>query len=166
VHKFPSTEKRLLLIWTKRAAYVIGKFGVTLGAAAPGGGVTFTSKSTPAYAELVPISMLVFFCRLTSVRRPITAEGLTTNTLPLPLLVFIPALRVPAQTFPLVSGMGVHPLAEQSVPDEQIAPPVIAPVPLFSTQWVLPVFPNVKFPLLCAEAIPVANTAINSADVK
>src|SRR5258708_40290821 len=95
VHKVPSTSKRLVLIWMKRAAYVIGKFGVMLGAGAPGGGVTFTSKSTPANAELLPILTVLLFCTLTSVRRPITAEGLMTNTLPAPLLVFIPALRVP-----------------------------------------------------------------------
>src|SRR2546426_11818113 len=51
--------------------------------------------STPANAELVPMLTELFFPTLTSVRRPMTAEGLMTKALPLPLLVFIPALRVP-----------------------------------------------------------------------
>jgi hypothetical protein len=42
------------------------------------------------------MSTVPFFPTVTSVRRPITAEGLTTNTLPLPLLVLIPAERLPA----------------------------------------------------------------------
>src|SRR5215831_506200 len=59
--------------------------------------VADTEKSTPAIAELVPTEIVAFFCRLTSVRRPITAEGLTTNTLPLPLFVLMALLRLPTQ---------------------------------------------------------------------
>jgi len=73
------------------------KFGVTQGVGWPPIPLAVTEKSTPAYAELVPTSIVLFFCRLTSVRRPTTAEGLTTNTLPKPLLVFMAAPRVPEQ---------------------------------------------------------------------
>src|SRR5262245_34294943 len=66
--------------------------------------LTSTLKSTPASAELVPMLTVLFFPTETSVRSPITAEGLIRKTLPLPLLVFIPALRKPAhlplETFP------------------------------------------------------------------
>jgi hypothetical protein len=46
-----------------------------------------TEKSTPANAELVEV--VCFELMVTSVRRPMTADGLTTNTLPFPLLVLI-----------------------------------------------------------------------------
>src|SRR6266852_6710546 len=81
---------------------------MTLGWGWPDSGLTVTAKSTPASAELVPMSMLLFFPTVTSVRRPITAEGLTTNTLPLPLFVFIPACRPPMhawlETTPHIPG--------------------------------------------------------------
>src|SRR5262249_22619330 len=115
-----------------RAAYVTGKFGVTHGAGAPDGGVTCTSKSTPAKAELVPTLMVLLFCTVTFVSRPITAEGLMTNTLPLPLLVFMPALMVPPQTPEAVRGTLVR--LKQSVRAEQVAPRVIPPLPEFTTQ--------------------------------
>src|SRR5216684_133379 len=89
----------------------MGKFGIVF-ARLPLGSVAFTSKSTPAYAELVPTLMVEFFCTVTSVRRPITAEGSTTNTFPLPLLVLIPALRVPAQS--VAPGTIVHPVLVQT----------------------------------------------------
>src|SRR5215510_4201575 len=107
-------------------------------AAPPFGSVTFTSKSTPASAELVPTLMVAFLCTVTSVRRPITAEGRMTNTFPAPLFVLIPAERLPAQS--VAPGTIVHPLASQTELWEQVAPPVIEPF-WFSTQWVLPVLP-------------------------
>jgi hypothetical protein len=116
----------------------------------PFGSVTPTEKSTPASAELVPTSSVAFFCRLTSVRRPMTAEGSMTNTLPAPLLVLIAALNVPAQLF--CPGVIVHtthcpvershesPVGQATVDEhagvllsvqvelcEQVAPPVIEP---------------------------------------
>src|SRR5215468_1607972 len=109
------------------------------GSGAPDGGVTWTSRSTPAKAELVPTLMVLLFCTVTFVSRPITAEGLMTNTLPLPLLVFMPALMVPPQT--PEAGIGTHVPLEQSVPAEHVAPPVIAPVPEFTTQCNPPVPP-------------------------
>ena len=60
-----------------------------------GAGLTSTLKFTPASAELVPVKGVVLVVRLTSVRRPITADGRMTNTLPLPLLVLMPTLNPP-----------------------------------------------------------------------
>jgi hypothetical protein len=57
------------------------------------------------------------FYRLTSVKRPITADGLTRNTLPLPLLVFIPALKLP-----------VHPPVH--TPPVQVCPGAQSPLPV------------------------------------
>src|SRR5215469_8437220 len=108
--------------------------------------VATTLKSTPANAELVPTESVAFFCRLTSVRRPITAEGRTTNTLPLPLFVFIALLRLP--THPPVHTPALH-----------VVPPVIVPLE-FNTQCVVPVFPYVKLPLLCAIAMPHDRRAV------
>src|ERR1043165_2613206 len=73
-----------------------------LGWAWPDSGVPTTLKSTPASAELVPMLMVLLFDTLTLVSRPTTAEGLMRNTLPLPLLVFIPAEMDPAH-FPLLT---------------------------------------------------------------
>jgi hypothetical protein len=56
--------------------------------------VTLTLKFTPANAELLATNC--FELSETSVRRPITAEGLTTKTLPLPLFVFIATTALPA----------------------------------------------------------------------
>jgi hypothetical protein len=53
--------------------------------------VTVTRKSIPASAELFTLLPDCLELTVTSVRRPITAEGRMSNTLPLPLLVFIPA---------------------------------------------------------------------------
>src|SRR5260370_42120118 len=116
----------------------MGKVGIVLGGL-PLGSVAFTSQSNPGYAELVPTLMVAFCCRVTSFRRRITAEGSTTNTFPLPLFVLIPALRVPAQS--VSPGTIVHPVLVQTDLWEQVAPPVIAPLFPFRTQWVLPVFP-------------------------
>src|SRR5437773_11763451 len=60
-----------------------------------GAGLTSTLKSTPASAELVPTEARLVLVRLTSVRRPITADGRMTNTLPAPLLVLMPTLNPP-----------------------------------------------------------------------
>src|SRR5215472_17563037 len=89
-----------------RESYVTVELGITTGLPGP---VTLTVKSTPASAELLtPPTVLPFCCEftVTSVRRPTTAEGLTTNTLPLPLLVLIPATALPMHS-PL---WGVHEL--------------------------------------------------------
>src|SRR5437879_12881825 len=104
-----------------------------------GAGLIETLKSTPASAELVPMSVVLLFCRLTSVRRPTTAEGRKTNTLPLPLFVLIPTENPPThKPLPL-------PSPEQAIVPSgwtvqfcwQICPPVIEPFE-FRTQWVLP----------------------------
>src|SRR5262249_18781354 len=63
------------------------------------GPVTDTEKFTPARAELLTAPLPLPDCfelTVTSVRRPMTAEGLTTNTLPFPLEVLIPATAMPA----------------------------------------------------------------------
>jgi hypothetical protein len=52
-----------------------------------------TEKSTPANEEL--LAVVCFELMVASVSRPMTAEGLTTNTLPLPLFVFIATLVLP-----------------------------------------------------------------------
>jgi hypothetical protein len=71
---------------------------MTVGEAWPDCGITVTWKFAPASAELLTAPVLLpfwFELTVTSVRRPITAEGLTTNTLPLPLEVLIPAMALP-----------------------------------------------------------------------
>src|SRR5262249_40413826 len=70
-------------------------FGVMQGWCWPLMLVATMLKSTPANVELVSTESVAFFCRLTSVRRSIIAEGWTTNTLPLSLFVFIALLRLP-----------------------------------------------------------------------
>jgi hypothetical protein len=52
-----------------------------------------TEKSTPAKAELDAV--VCFELTVTSVSRPITAEGRTKNTLPFPLLVLIATSVLP-----------------------------------------------------------------------
>src|SRR5262245_27975337 len=107
---------------------------------AAGAGLTAMLKSTPASAELVPTSTVLFFCRLTSVRSPITAEGRITNTLPAPLFVLIPTANPPAHR-PLPWPLPVHvmtPVMGSAVQFSwQVSPPVIEPFEL-STQWILP----------------------------
>src|SRR5215510_11445762 len=61
-----------------------------------GAGLTATLKSTPASAELVPMDPALLLLRLTSVRRPITADGRMTNTLPFPLFWAKAALLAPS----------------------------------------------------------------------
>src|SRR5215510_3418428 len=104
-----------------------------------GAGFTSTLKSTPASAELVPMDPVLFLVRLTSVRRPITADGRMTNTLPLPLLVLMPAARLPTHK-PLPWPSPEH----ATVPSgwrvqllSQICPPVMPPLDC-RTQWVVP----------------------------
>src|SRR5215467_13624105 len=104
-----------------------------------GAGLTSTLKSTPASAELVPTEVVLVLARLTSVRRPITADGRMTNTLPLPLLVLMPTLNPPTHRS-LPWPLPVH----ATVPSGwrvqfswQICPPVMLP-PAFRTQWVVP----------------------------
>src|SRR5215469_764684 len=78
-----------------RESYVTAVFGITWGLPGP---VTDTVKSTPASAELLTppvVAPFWFELTVTSVSRPTTAEGLTTKTLPLPLLVLIPATALP-----------------------------------------------------------------------
>src|SRR2546425_6773814 len=118
--------------------------GLTTGPTCPAVGSTSTLTSTPASAELVWVVLVM----VTSVRRPMTIEGRMTNTLPLPLLVFIPAAKLPTQS-PVCA---VHPVLSQVC--WQIWPPVIVPL-LLSTQlsfapWLL----YVKLPLLWAKTAP------------
>src|ERR1043166_6452671 len=101
-----------------------------------GAGLTSTLKSTPASAELVPTEARLVLVRLTSVRRPITADGRMTNTLPAPLLVLMPTLNPPTH----VPSTPVH----ATVPSGwrvqlfwQISPPWMLP-PDCRTQWVAP----------------------------
>src|SRR5215467_2573822 len=104
-----------------------------------GAGLTSTLKSTPASAELVPMSATLFLARLTSVRRPTTADGRMTNTLPLPLLVLMPAAKPPAhKLLPLPSPR--HAIVPSGLRVQfcwQICPPVMLPLE-FRTQWVEP----------------------------
>lgn len=107
-HRVEIAENRLLLIWTNRESYVTGYAGVRVGLAPPPTGVTATDTSTPASAELDPMNVLVpaALClppMVASVRRPITAEGLMTNTFPLPPDVFIPAEKPPMHALSWVS---------------------------------------------------------------
>src|SRR5579864_7799922 len=97
-------------------------------------------KSTPASAELVPTLTVLLFCRLTSVKRPTTAEGRMSNTLPAPLLVLIPTANPPAhKLLPWPSPVHViTPVLGSAVQFSwQVCPPVIEPLE-FRTQWVLP----------------------------
>src|SRR5215472_8669559 len=105
-----------------------------------GAGLTVMLKSTPASAELLPAEAEVFLeLRLTSVRRPITADGRMTNTLPLPLLVLMPTPNPPTHKL-LPWPAPVH----ATVPSgwrvqlfSQICPPVMLPLE-FRTQCVVP----------------------------
>src|SRR5262249_1759097 len=105
-----------------------------------GAGLTVTLKSTPASAELVPAEEEVFLeLRLTSVRRPITADGRMTNTLPLPLLVLMPTPNPPTHK-PLPWPSPVHwtvPSGWRVQFSWQICPPVMLPLASI-TQWVVP----------------------------
>jgi hypothetical protein len=109
---------------------------------------------------------LCFELTVTSVRRPITAEGLITNTLPLPLEVLIPATATPAHC----PDCGVHvllPRASIVQLDWQVYPPEMVPPEFRVHATGLVPFPVVeyeKFPLLCANA--VTDAAINAADLK
>src|SRR5260370_2972121 len=88
---------------------------MTVGLGWPLCGTAVTVKSGPDRAELLTAPVVApfwFELRLTSVRRPMTAEGLTTNTLPAPLDVLIPATACP----PHVPEAGVHVL----LPEESI----------------------------------------------
>src|SRR2546428_10994950 len=105
-----------------------------------GAGLTSTLKSTPASAELVPTEARLVLVRLTSVRRPITADGRMTNTLPAPLLVLMPALNPPAHKrlpWPSPAQLTVPVVGSRGQFSSQICPPVIVP-PAFRTQWVAP----------------------------
>src|SRR5260370_13893440 len=131
------------------------------------GPVTDTEKFTPASAELLWMSCFEF--RVTSVRRPMTAEGLITNTLPLPLDVLMPATALPmhwpvcAVQLLVPSGFNVHCWTHDN-------PPVIVPLLSMVHAIGLAPFPVVeyeKFPLLCAKelaakhSIATARTAIH-----
>lgn len=70
-----------------------GKFGVGTAVLALGALGMLTEKSTPAKAEL--LAVVCFELMVTSVSRPMTAEGLTTKTLPFPLFVLIATLVLP-----------------------------------------------------------------------
>src|SRR5215813_5279426 len=104
-----------------------------------GAGLTATLKSTPASAELVPTEVVTFLKRLTSVRRPITADGRMTNTLPLPLLVLMPTPNPPTHK-PLPWPLPVQSIAPvvglRAQLSWQICPPVMLPL-VFRTQWVV-----------------------------
>ena len=77
-----------------------------------------------------------------------TIEGRMTNTLPLPLLVFIPAAKLPTQS-PVCA---VHPVLSQVC--WQIWPPVIVPLLLSTQLSVAPWLLYVKLPLLWAKTAP------------
>src|SRR5215510_389289 len=104
-----------------------------------GAGLTATLKSTPASAELVPIEVVLFLVRLTSVRRPTTADGRMTNTLPLPLLVLMPTPNPPTHTsFPWPSPVhATVPSGWRVQVSWQICPPEMLPLDS-RTQWVVP----------------------------
>jgi len=107
-------------------------------------GRTDTAKSTPASAELVPVVLVLFFDTVTSVKRPTTAEGLITNTFPLPLLVFIPVVTLPMQLqgglgLPFLSTPPQFPVPPKTRLLAHCCPPVMVPVLLlFSTHAVCP----------------------------
>jgi hypothetical protein len=130
---------------------------VILGLPCPLSGVTVTQKFAPARAELLTAPVLLPDCfelTLTSVRRPTTAEGRTTNTLPLPLDVLIPAMAFPMQ-IPVDWVHVLLPLASTLQLIWQVCPPVMLP-PLSITHAVVPPpVPYVKLPLLCARATVV-----------
>jgi len=72
--------------------------------------VQLTCISTPARAELLTEPLTGLIClelTVTSVSRPTTAEGLTTNTLSLPLLVLIVTLALPTQFAPHAAPLQV-----------------------------------------------------------
>ena len=83
-------------------------------------GETDTWKSIPASAELLvePLVVICLELTVTSVSSPITAEGLMTNTLPLPLLVLIPAFALPIQPVRLFAG-------REQVPELQVDPELL-----------------------------------------
>src|SRR5215470_15130478 len=105
-----------------------------------GAGLTVMLKSTPASAELLPAEAEVFLLlRLTSVRRPTTADGRMTNTLPLPLLVLMPTPNPPMHK-PLPWPSPVHttePSGWSVQVSWQVCPPVMLPL-VSRTQWVEP----------------------------
>src|SRR5215467_912867 len=104
-----------------------------------GAGFTSMLKSTPASAELLPTDAVLFFARLTSVRRPITADGRMTNTLPLPLLVLMPTPNPPMHK-PLPWPSPVHttePSGWSVQVSWQVCPPVMLPLDC-RTQCVVP----------------------------
>ena len=119
---------------------------MTVGTGWPLLGRTDTAKSTPASAELVPVLLVLFFDTVTSVKRPTTAEGLITNTLPLPLLVFIPVVTLPMQVqgvlglpFASTPPQTPVPVGEKAILLAHCCPPVMVPVLLlFSTHAVCP----------------------------
>ena len=139
-----------------------------MGACWPLCGATVTLKSTPASAELLtePVAELTCFeLTVTSVRRPTTAEGLTTNTLPLPLDVLIPAIAFPMQV-PVCPVHVLLPPASIVQSTWHCTPPVMLPL-LSSTHAVVPPpVPYVKLPLLWAKAIPDPSVAIRTASAK
>jgi hypothetical protein len=90
-----------------------------------------TEKSTPANAEL--LAVVCFELMVASVSRPMTAEGLTTNTLPFPLFVFIATLVLPMHDADAVPEqmpvLGQKPLRSQTPPVEHVEPNVQATAP-------------------------------------
>jgi hypothetical protein len=110
---------------------VTGKFGVGRAVLPLDALGMVTEKSTPANAEL--LAVVCFELTVTSVRRPITADGLTTNTLPFPLFVFIATLVLPMHDADAVPEqmpvLGQKPLRSQTPPVEQVEPNVQATAP-------------------------------------
>src|SRR5215468_4563104 len=103
-------------------------------------GLTSMLKSTPASAEPMPAVAVVFLeLRLTSVRRPITADGRMTNTLPLPLLVLMPTPNPPThKLLPWPSPVHTTEPSGWSVQVSwQVCPPVMLPLDC-RTQCVVP----------------------------
>ena len=110
-----------------------GKLGVGKAELPLGAPAMVTAKSTPANAELVAV--VCFELMVTSVNKPMTAEGLTSNTLPLPLFVFIATSvwpthdadalpeQIPVFVQKPLTTSQVVPLAEQSVSDKQATAP-------------------------------------------
>jgi hypothetical protein len=101
-----------------------------------------------------------FELTVTSVSRPTTAEGLTTNRLPLPLLDFIPATAVPMHS----PDCGTHvltPLESIVQLDWHWYPPLMAPLDeRVHPVKLLPVVEYEKLPLLCALARAGVSTTI------
>src|SRR5207244_1890177 len=104
----------------------------------PLNGVTVTWKSTPACEEVE--AEACFELMVAFVRRPTTADGLTTNTLPLPLDVLIVVL------------------SDVTVPP---TPPVSAPFDEFTTHC-MGRLAKLKLPLLCAKPTGAFNAAITN----